>query len=130
MFKKRITDMKVCDETYTEVMKRTSKVWGMSNARFRSMLVSLKPGCYVEVNDERGGSVKQVNRDRYDIPLSVEVARDVYDKITREKIGEEMQDIDVEEITFWEPWDFIAPVYLFEDANAGIGELMFLSEVK
>ena len=127
MCKKRVTAMRIGPRTYKEIMNRKSVC--MHNAAYRSMLVSLKPGCYVETDDGRCGNVVEVKRDHYDIPISVKAVAGVYDPDTEEQTGEHAEWIDVDHITFWEAWDFIAPKYLFEDDNYVVGELMFESEV-
>lgn len=126
MYKKRVTEMRIGRKTYKEIMNRQGS---LCNAKHRSMLVSLKPKCFVETDDGRGGDVAEVRRDRYDIPTAVKAVTKVYDSKMEEVIGEHAEWIDVGDITFWEPWDFIAPEYLFEDENAALGELMFESEV-
>lgn len=128
MEKRRVTAMKVRRNTYGKIMECGGGSMA-SDAVFRSMLVSLKPGCYVETVDGDGGDVVEVERDRYDIPTKVKTVVKVVDEKTREVVDEFFQWIDVHRIFFFEPWDFIAPVYLFEDENAAIGEFMFASEV-
>jgi len=128
MWKKRVTEMKIGSDTYAEIMKRKSPHMH-NNAEYRSMLVSLKPHCFVETEDGRGGNIVEIRRNSYDIPLEVMVTVDVVDPVTDEKICEREEWINVGDIVFWEAWDFIAPEYLFEDGNEAIGELMFESEV-
>lgn len=127
MSKLRVTAMRITDGTYAEIMKEHGKHLG--DAAYRSMLVSLKPGCYVETVDGRGGDIVEIKRDRNDIPIQVRTVCKVVDEKTDETIDEHHDEINVEDIFFWEAWDFIAPQYLFEDENAVIGELMFASEV-
>lgn len=128
MHKKRVTEMRVNENTYGEIMKRTSESYPFGDAKYRSMLVSLKPGCYVETSDNRGGDIAEIERDRYDIPVRVKASYKIVDK-DGNVVGEHSEWIDVEDIYFWEAWDFIAPSYLFEDDNYPVGELMFESEV-
>ena len=126
--KRRVTAMRVRPNTYGEIMKRKSPSFAMSDAGFRSMLVSLKPGCYVETSSATGGSIVKVERDRSDIPVIVQVESKVYNQDDK-VIDVKRYRINVGDIVFWEPWDFIAPTYLFEEENAPIGEIMFASEV-
>lgn len=127
MYKKRVTAMKIGPDTYKEIMNRQGN-GTLPNAQFRSMLVSIKPGCYVETLDGRCGKVAEVKRDKYDIPVSVRVTVKTVDHGT-DKVIERSEWINTTDIFFWEAWDFIAPEYLFEDDNAIIGEMMFVSEV-
>lgn len=129
MYKKRVTDMKISPQTYQEIMKCKNGAIG-SDAKYRSMLVSLKPNCYVEAVDGRGGDIIDIERDEYDIPVRIGVSTNPSDLATAYRDGEHLEWIDVHDINFWEAWDFIAPIYLFEDDNAALGELMFESEVK
>ena len=127
MDKRRVTAMKVNEYTYGKVMERHSE--NMRDAKYRSMLVSLKPGCFVEAVDGSGGNIVEVIRDRYDIPVQVKTVCEAADEKTGQTIGKHYDHINVEDIYFWEAWDFIAPEYLFIDENAVVGELMFASEV-
>ena len=125
--KRRVTEMEVRPNTYREIMKKKSRTF-MTNAQFRSMLVSLKPGCHVETEDARGGKVVQVERDRNDIPISVRTECPLVDR--DDNVLDIISEwISVDDIVFWEAWDFIAPEYLFDEDNAPIGEIMFESEV-
>lgn len=123
--KRRVTAMKVSEDTYSKVMERHSA--NMYDAKFRSMLVSLKPGCFVEAVNGCGGDIVEVIRDEFDIPTQVKVVCEMIDSKTGQTVDKHYDFIDVEDIYFWEAWDFIAPQYLFEDGNAVIGEMMFFS---
>ena len=126
-YKKRVTAMKVRANTYGEIMQKHGKY--MDDAKYRSMLVSLKPGCFVETPDGAGGDVVEVIRDRFDIPVTIKTECNEINSETSEVIGKRYDMIDVKDIYFWEAWDFITPEYLFEDCNSLAGELMFESEV-
>lgn len=124
-----VTAMRVGPETYSAIMQRGDESI-MPNVLHRSMLVSLKPGCYVETNDGSGGDVVKVERDELDIPVAVLAERKTKKRKNGKPLKKVAEWIDVDDITYWEAWDFRAPEYLFYDSNAIIGELMFLSEVK
>lgn len=97
------------------LIQRTGGSLGGDKA-FRRLLDNIHNKCYVEAEGTRQyGEVTGIIRDRYGVPVAVEVEYKVCNEDRSEIIAVGKDCIAMSDITFWEPWDHDAPADDYED---------------